>query len=107
VGVTLATRPTEREVLYRFCELVRPAGPGWRMIRRERGLPASPDSLPQALLAWVVGCGFVYAALFGFGNLLYGRHQAALFWLIAFLLAGVILARVLAGIWSARADESA
>jgi len=107
VGATLLTRPTDRAVLYRFCELVRPAGPGWRRIRVERNLPASPDSLPQALLAWVVGCGFVYTALFGFGNLLYGRHQAALFWLAGCALAGLILARVLAGIWSAKEQEPA
>ena len=40
------------------------------------GLAPSPDSLPQALLGWMFGCAFVYAALFGTGSLLYGRMPA-------------------------------
>ncbi|HYB53984.1 MAG TPA: sodium:solute symporter family protein, partial [Thermoanaerobaculia bacterium] len=71
LAVTFATRPTEREKLVAFYRCVRPAGPGWRAIRAEAALPPSPDSLPQAMLGWGLGCLFVYAALFGTGSFLY------------------------------------
>jgi SSS family solute:Na+ symporter len=73
VAVTFLTRPADRETLVRFCRLVRPAGPGWRDIRREAGVEGSPDSLPQAFLGWSLGCMMVYAALFGTGSFIYGR----------------------------------
>jgi solute:Na+ symporter, SSS family len=73
VAVTLVTPPVERAVLESFYRKVRPAGPGWAEIRRATGLPPSPDSLPQALLGWSLGCAFVYGSLFAAGNLLFGR----------------------------------
>jgi len=68
VAVTYLTRPTDRSTLVAFYKLVRPAGPGWTDIRAEAGVGTSPDSLAQALLGWVLGCVFVYAALFGAGR---------------------------------------
>src|SRR5690606_20041484 len=67
VAVTYMTRPTDRATLVRFYRRIRPAGPGWNDIRAEANVPPSPDSLPQAFLGWVLGCTFVYAALFGAG----------------------------------------
>lgn len=100
VTVAFLTRPTDPAVLRQFYELVRPAGPGWRRIREESGLPPSPDNLPQALLAWVVGCTFVYAALFGFGSLLYGQAGPALVWLAVLAGSGLALVRILRRLWS-------
>ena len=93
------TRPTDAATLRSFYELVRPAGPGWGAIRRELRLPPSPDSLAQALAGWCFGCGFIYAALFGTGSLLYGRHGQAAFWGAVLVLSGVGLLRVLPGFW--------
>jgi Na+/proline symporter len=73
VAVTFLTPPVARPVLESFYRKVRPAGPGWAEIRRATGLPASPDSLPQSLLGWSLGCAFIYGALFAMGNLLFGR----------------------------------
>ena len=39
--------------------------------------PAQPGSATAALLAWMLGCAAVYAALFGTGMALYGRFGAA------------------------------
>jgi SSS family solute:Na+ symporter len=100
IGVTLLTAPTDRGTLAKFYALARPAGPGWRTIRAETGAPASPDSLPQALLGWVLGCLFVYAALFGTGSFLYGRTSQGVMWLVVFLVSGVSLARLLPRLWS-------
>ncbi|MCL4847924.1 MAG: Na+:solute symporter [Acidobacteria bacterium] len=106
VTVTYLTPPTDRETLVRFCRLVRPAGPGWAAIRRDAGVPASPDSLPQALLGWVLGCSFVYAALFAVGSLLYGRVPQSVFWLVVLAASGAGLWRVLRFQWRRSTDVS-
>ena len=79
VTVTFLTAPTDDATLVKFYTKVRPAGPGWQSIRARAQLPASPDSLPQQLLGMTCGVAWVYSALFGTGNLLYGHMgQAAL-----------------------------
>jgi Na+/proline symporter len=100
VGTTFLTAPTSRERLLGFYRLVRPAGPGWRSVREEAGIPASPDSLPQAMLGWVLGCTFVYSALFGSGSFLYGKNAQGFVWLFFFVVSGVSLARLLPRLWS-------
>ena len=102
VWVTTAflTRPTDRATLVSFYKLVRPAGPGWNSVRAEAGVAASPDSLAQSLLGWVLGCVFVYAALFGAGSFLYGRMGPGLVWLAAFLVSGVGLLRLMPRLWA-------
>ncbi len=73
VATTYLTRPVDRVTLERFYALVRPAGWGWRRVRDAAGLPASPDSLANSLLAWSLGVLGVYSALFGTGALVYGH----------------------------------
>jgi Na+/proline symporter len=100
LAVTFATPPTDRGKLVAFYRLVRPAGPGWREIREAAGVGPSPDSLSQCLVGWVLGCLFVYAALFGTGSILYGRPAAAALWIAVFLGSGVALARLVPRLWS-------
>ena len=69
VITAFVTAPTERGTLLSFYRQVRPAGPGWRSVREEAGIGPSPDSLPQAFLAWMLGIFMVYGALFGTGSL--------------------------------------
>lgn len=95
VAVTYATRPTERATLVSFYTLVRPAGPGWADVRRESGVGPSPDSFAAALLGWVLGCTFVFAALFGAGSFLYGRTTLGFVWLVLFVSSGFGLLRVM------------
>ncbi|HEY9514114.1 MAG TPA: sodium:solute symporter family protein [Gemmatimonadaceae bacterium] len=104
VGTTYLTRPTDRATLVRFYRLVRPAGPGWRKLRAETGVGPSPDSLPQAFLGWMMGCTFVYAALFGSGSFLYGRTAQGMVWLVLFILSGAVLVRILPQLWSTHED---
>jgi Na+/proline symporter len=91
---------TDRETLLNFCRLVQPAGPGWAELRRAAGITASPDSLPMALLGWVIGCLFVYAALFGAGSFLYGRTTQGVVWVIIFVVTGVGLLRLVPRMWA-------
>jgi Na+/proline symporter len=100
VTVTLLTQPTDRATLVRFYRLVRPAGRGWGSIAAEAGVGPSPDSLPQAMLGWVLGCAFVYAAMFGTGSFLYGRVPQGLMWLAVFVVSGLGLLRVVPRLWA-------
>jgi SSS family solute:Na+ symporter len=100
VTATFLAPPTERDTLVKFCRLVRPAGPGWTSIRAEAGVTASPDSLPMALLGWVLGCLFVYAALFGTGSFLYGRTAQGMVWLAIFVSSGIGLLRLVPRLWA-------
>src|SRR5690606_25221010 len=106
IAVTYLTRPTERATLVRFYRRVRPAGPGWNDIRAEAGVAASPDSLPQAFLAWVLGCAFVYAALFGTGSFLFGATGQMLLWLIVAVVAGSALVRILLQLRTSPVDDA-
>lgn len=95
MAVSLLTPPADRARLIEFYRLVRPAGPGWKSIREESGVGASPDSMAHALLGWVLGCVFVYAALFGTGSFLYGYTAQGMFWAVAFVISGIWLVQLL------------
>jgi Na+/proline symporter len=99
VGVTFMTPPTDRSTLISFYRLVRPAGRGWEPIQAEAGVEPSPDSLARSLLGWVLGCTFVYAALFGTGSFLYGRTTQGLVWLAILIASGMMLLRLLPRLW--------
>ncbi len=89
ITVTLVTPPTERETLSRFYRLVRPAGPGWRVVVTDVGATdggttdggaedrGARGELGTGLLAALLGTLSVYAALFAIGNALYGRVALA------------------------------
>jgi Na+/proline symporter len=95
VAVSYLTPAVDRARLIEFYKRVRPAGPGWASIRTEAGVGPSPDSLAHALLGWVIGCVFVYGALFGTGSFLYGHTAQGTFWAIACVGAGIWLVRLL------------
>src|SRR5581483_8560716 len=76
VIVTFATRPEPDDVLMRFYRKVRPHAAGWHPVAAKApDVPRTRD-LGANLLSWVLGCGMVYAALFGVGKIL--LHEAGL-----------------------------
>jgi Na+/proline symporter len=107
VAVTYLTAPPDRATLVRFYRRVRPAGPGWNDIRAEAGVGPSPDSLPQALLAWMLGCTVVYAALFGTGSFLFGRTVQTAVWALVLVASAAGLARILSRLWASSVDDEA
>ncbi len=100
IGVTLVTAPTDRGTLVAFFRLVRPAGPGWAPVQAEAGVGGSPDSLPMALLGWVLGCTAVYSALFGAGSFLFGNTGLGTALTAAFAISSWSLARLLRAMWA-------
>jgi SSS family solute:Na+ symporter len=99
VIVTYLTRPADEETLIRFYQLVRPAGPGWKAIRKAAGVSASPDSLAHAFLGWLVGCVFVYSALYGTGSFIYGHAMPGMVASALFVVSGAVLVWLLTAIW--------
>ena len=100
VVVTYLTPPTDRATLAAFYRRLRPAGPGWRPFVDELGGEPASGDIPRALLGWVLGCTFVYAALFGAGSLLFGRSSQALVWIVLFAASGIGLVRLLPKLWA-------
>jgi len=97
--VTFLTRPTDHGVLLRFFRLTRPFGPGWKHIQREANVGPSPDSVPLALLGWVLAVLMVYSALFGTGSFLYGNMGIGTVFLVLFLGSAIGLAMILGKIF--------
>ena len=76
VFVTYLTPAEPDDVLLRFYRKVRPHAAGWhRIAALAPELPQTRD-LGQNLLAWLLGCAMVYAALFGIGKLCFGQMNA-------------------------------
>jgi solute:Na+ symporter, SSS family len=99
---------TDRRTLVEFYKKVRPAGPGWEVIRQEAGISKGEaaktgDSIPLALVGWVAGCTMIWASLFTVGNFLYGRTGYALALAAVFVVSGLALLRVINKLWSSKA----
>ncbi len=106
IATTLLTRPTDRAQLLAFYRKVRPAGSGWGPVATEAGVGPSPDSMSLALLGWVLGCAFVYAALFGTGSFLFGNTAQGMMWLAVFLISGVGLLRTVSRLWRGSGSDA-
>lgn len=70
--VTLLTPPEPEAKLREFYRKVRPSTFGWGHIAALEG-EDSNQSLTWSAIDWVAGCAMIYFALFGIGNLVFGR----------------------------------
>ena len=76
IGATLLSRPTDKEVLRQFYQLIRPHAFGWKPILLEinEEVPSvAVKSLATEILMMFLGCLGIYAALFGTGYWIYGE----------------------------------
>ena len=82
--VTFLTRPTDEATLRRFCQSVRPGGPGWAAVLRRAAAEGQPVeeahqrwNVPMELLCMTIGCVAVYTALIATGYWIYGNFLPA------------------------------
>ena len=68
--VTFATQPESEAVLRDFYRKVRPDVRGWGPIAALEPQIRPVRDVGRNLIAWVLGCGMVYLALFGLGKLI-------------------------------------
>jgi Na+/proline symporter len=70
VIVTFMTQPESEAVLRDFYRKVRPDVRGWGPIARLEPQIQPVRDVGRNLIAWVLGCGMVYLALFGLGKII-------------------------------------
>ncbi|HUT94692.1 MAG TPA: sodium:solute symporter family protein [Thermoguttaceae bacterium] len=82
--VTLVTRPTEEATLRRFCELVRPGGPGWAAVLRRAAAEGrlveearQRWNVPMEIVCMLIGSAAVYSVLIATGYWIYGNWLPA------------------------------
>lgn len=99
--VTFITQPESKEVLYRFYKKTQPGGPGWKKIlddaqedQEELIQTSEAWSVPSGILAMLIGCIFIYSAMFTMGYFIYGEITNALILLSICLVSGGLLIRV-------------
>lgn len=102
---------TDRKTLIEFYRRVRPAGPGWRRIRREAGIDdstasRSAEKIPLALAGWTLGCAVIWSGLFAVGNFCYGRTVPALGLSALFAVTGFGLVWVVRQLWKPEPEEN-
>jgi Na+/proline symporter len=105
ITATFVAPETDKATLVKFYKLVRPAGPGWKHVQELAGVGPSPDSLPQAMLGWVMGIAFVYSALFGTGSFIYGNTAQGAVFAVVFVVSGWGVVKVLQGFWKTTPDH--
>ena len=97
--VTFATKPTDQETLRSFYRLVKPGGPGWKLVLQKAKFDNDPVDesgrrwdVPLGILCMVFGCLAVYAALFAVGYWIYANHiPAAILTVVAIVSAAMLV----------------
>lgn len=94
--VTFITQAETQKTLARFYKRTSPGGPGWKKViaqlsPEEKANTDLKWSVPQGIIAMLLGCAFVYGSLFTTGYFLYGKTTNAIVALAITLIAGVLL----------------
>jgi len=95
LAVTLLTPAEPEKTLVDFYNRVRPDVRGWGPVARASGLEETTRDLGTNLLSWLIGCVFVYTALFSIGQLCFGRMGPGLFLGLVCVASGVALYRLM------------
>ena len=99
--VTYLTQPESKEVLRSFYKKTQAGGPGWKKVIEEAKASGEnlvktnePWTVPNGILAMLLGCAFVYGALFTTGYFIYGQSTKGLIGLGVVIVSGLLLQRV-------------
>jgi Na+/proline symporter len=83
--VTFLTAPENDKVLFAFYSKTQPGGPGWKkIISRANNAKISiiktteKWSVPNGILAMILGCILIYSTMFAIGNYIYGEYFIAI-----------------------------
>ena len=103
LAVTFMTQPTEHKTLLSFYKLIRPAAAGWKPVINQAindnnlgTEQVNLGKLPLQILAMLIACVTVYAALFGTGYLIYGNTTSA----IISIVTAVVGTGILFSLWN-------
>ncbi|SNY99512.1 sodium:solute symporter family protein [Flagellimonas pacifica] len=97
---TFITKPESNKVLYDFYKRTQPGGPGWRKIvnhYKARNIHFEGKekwSVPMGIVAMLVGCIFIYSALFATGYWIYGKIAPATLATVITVIFGALLLRI-------------
>jgi SSS family solute:Na+ symporter len=91
VLATLLTKPEPDAVLLAFYRKVRPQVTGWQRIAALAPDVQPTRDLGRNLLSWLLGCAMVYSALFGIGQLCFGRWRSGAILLAACAISAMLI----------------
>jgi Na+/proline symporter len=95
LAVTLLTAAEPQQTLVDFYRKVRPDVRGWGPVARASGVEETTRDLAQNLSSWLIGCVFVYSALFSIGQICFGRMGPGLVLGLVCAASGVALYRLM------------
>jgi solute:Na+ symporter, SSS family len=101
LSVTFLTRPESGETLRNFYLRIQPGGRGWKAVidtaAREGIMVVDPKAkwtLPNGILAMLVGTALVYSLLFATGKFLFGDTTIAIVLLVVAIISAYLLIRL-------------
>lgn len=101
IVATYFTPQTNKETLEKFYLKIQPKGSGWNPIKdnltsdqKETIARNTDPGLTRQILMMLIGCGLVYASLFGFGWLLMGNPMAGIIALGVAIILGYMLSKM-------------
>ena len=99
--VTYLTPPEKDKVLFDFYLKTQPGGPGWNMIIRKAEKSkisiiqtTEKWSVPNGILAMILGCVVIYSSMFAIGNYIYGEYVLAIVLTLIVLIFSFFLIRI-------------
>jgi hypothetical protein len=95
LAVTLLTAAEPQQTLVDFYRKVRPDVRGWGPVARASGAEETTRDLGKNLSSWLIGCVFVYSALFSIGQICFGRMGPGIFLGLVCAASGVALYRLM------------
>ena len=99
--VTYLTAPENDKVLFAFYLKTQPGGPGWKKIitRADKAKisiikTTEKWSVPNGILAMVLGCIVIYSSMFAIGNYIYGEYIIAVVLTFVVLIFSFLLLKI-------------
>ena len=92
--VTFFTSPEPKELLLKFCEKIKPGGPGWKCIVGKKIYHNNTWTVPSSIIAILLSIITIYSILFATGYFIYGSFLVAFSLVIISLVCIKLLIRI-------------